>query len=210
MAEAQLPALEGVTLADLDRPPDPSIYSIGCPELVAPLAVRNAVVQWVNDVGLSMDMALVVGDAPARRFTLQLLGGRELTTPSSSALARHLKLPGGAWGTFGAAAATGQHIPLYVSADRSPKGVRKELQTRRLQRQLAEWYSVKTFVGRKPRGRIMLNGAPWSSSRFATQRTPPTKLISSARLAITEELGEKYITAEFDSLFAEDRGASCG
>ncbi|CAK0897087.1 unnamed protein product [Prorocentrum cordatum] len=210
MAEAQLPAMDLVALADWDRPPDPSVYTIGAPELVAPAAVRQAIGPWIADAGLTMDMVSVVGDAPSRKFHIQLLGGKDITSPRSAALARHLKLPGGAWRSFTDLAATGQNAPIYINADRSPKQVRTELQTRRLHRLLQEWYPQKSFVGRRPKGRVLLNGTPLVKLEVGASADVATKLVFNKQLVAVEGLDEAGLVKEFDSIFAEDRGITWG
>ena len=112
-AEAQLPAIDAVALANMDRAPDPAIYTMGCPEFVAPQAVYNAITGWIADAGLEHSVASLAGDAPSKRFTLQLFGGREVSTPRSSALPRHLKLRRGVWPPLGTPSVAGHQVPLY-------------------------------------------------------------------------------------------------
>eukprot|EP00959_Pyramimonas_sp_CCMP1952_P014197 300528-Pyramimonas_sp.AAC.1 len=90
MAEATLPTFDMAALAVWDRPPDPHLYTIGAPSAIQPAEVKRALEPWINAAGVSTNDVELIGDVPARRFFLRVLGGPAATSRSLS-LARNLR-----------------------------------------------------------------------------------------------------------------------
>ena len=66
--------------------------------------------------------------APAKRVSITVLGADSIAVPRAQALHHHLRI-GRDWRTFSLGG-----VPCYVSADKSPKLVRQEIQLKKLAR----------------------------------------------------------------------------
>ncbi|CAK0868529.1 unnamed protein product, partial [Prorocentrum cordatum] len=86
MAMATLPPLDMAALAARDRPPDPHLYSIGAPPAVQPAEVRRSLKPWLSAEGASISDVEFIGDVPARRFFLRVLGHHFFDSISLAAL----------------------------------------------------------------------------------------------------------------------------
>ncbi|CAK0876560.1 unnamed protein product [Prorocentrum cordatum] len=149
IAEAQLLVPDVIADAGFHRLPDLSVFAIGAPDLKA------TQLSWVDPA-----VASLVADAPAERFALRQLGGKVITSPRTTALARCLKVAGGAWRQFGTSAVSGQTIPLLVSTGRGPRQIGQESQARRLRLLLEGARAQTDFRPREQTGRVSVAGVP--------------------------------------------------
>ena len=210
IAEARTAVPDIIAESDFDRPPDPAVFSVGAPDLVAPQLVQQALLGWFRDAGVDPATATLQGDVPAKRFTLRLLGGAAVVSPRAVALARALRLAGGSWRQFSSTSVAGQTVPLYVSTDRSPRQIRREIQTRRLHQLLKEAKQDTDFRPFKQKGRISAVGVPLVRLEVGSAANIDTKIIWNYAQSTKLHIDSAAIERAFNDFFAEDRGVSWG
>ncbi|CAK0838174.1 unnamed protein product, partial [Prorocentrum cordatum] len=157
MAEAAIPC-DVQKLATWDRTPDPTVFSIGAPRAIAPAAVKAALAEWIQASGVPVDQLILHGDVPQRRFHLQVQGGAA-AHGRALALSRALKTSAG-FRTFSGFDTGGVNTPIYVSGDKSPKQVRLELQTKRLQRIIQDAYHDHHIGAQRSKGIVTIDAVP--------------------------------------------------
>ena len=160
LAEAQAPITDLTRLAERDRMPDSTLFSIGCQRLTAPDLLLNDLQEWIAAANLQSDHVELHGDEHSRHFILQFKGDRAVAIPRALALSRALRDAAGKWKRFSSTGTTGQYADIYVTPDKSAKQVRTEIQCKKLQQLLQHRYSDKQWRAIRTKGEIHCNAMP--------------------------------------------------
>eukprot|EP00959_Pyramimonas_sp_CCMP1952_P105532 2206309-Pyramimonas_sp.AAC.1 len=110
-----------------DKPPDPSIFRIGCAQATSDIEVQSSIKQWITDAGVNANQCTVYGQSPGKVLFIHLPGGAPGFARAVQ-LAQHLLLPGGTWRRSSALAVSGATGALCINPGKSPKQVRNEMQ----------------------------------------------------------------------------------
>ncbi|CAK0808006.1 unnamed protein product, partial [Prorocentrum cordatum] len=159
LAEEDRSSVDTARLADFDRDPYPTIFTVNAPDDVGPAEVRGAVAPWLTDAKIETDGTVVHARGPSRRFILEVKGG---TTGVSKAiaLAKALRFTSGDWRRFSATHLSGASGPLHMGPDKAPKQIRREQQSKRLAAIAQEHMPNKRWWATRARGLVHIKGQP--------------------------------------------------
>lgn len=130
-AEARAPALNLDALGTWNRDPDPSVFWCSSPQEYNQPELEKALKTWFEAANIEPAHVIYNTVGPAKRHSFQLSGGTLVAEPRAQRLHTQLRI-GKDWRTFSIANGDHAAVPLYVSADKSPKMVRQEVQAKRL------------------------------------------------------------------------------
>ena len=125
-AEAQVPSLDVSNIGSWDRAPHIGTFWIGSSVDITQAALKSSTAEWFSAANIDVSMVRYNNSAPAKRVSITVLGSDTVAVPRAQALHHHLRI-GRDWRNFSFSG-----VPMYVSADKSPKLVRQEIQLKRL------------------------------------------------------------------------------
>ena len=203
-AEARAPALNLDALGAWNRDPDPTVFWCSCSQDFNQPELERALQQWFTDANIEPAHVVYNTVGPAKRHSFQLSGGTLVAEPRAQRLHAALRI-GKAWRTFSVATSPGTAIPLYVSADKSPKMVRQEVHAKRLANIIQSKKQHMALRVHRTLGYVATAGEALVRLHVGLSSDAPTRLQWSAAAATKgiDEATQRAITTEFNSNFAD-------
>ena len=129
-AEARVPSLDITSPGAWNREPDPVTFWCGSSVPMAENDIKQALADWFRAAGVTDAQISFNTVGPLRRHSFSVVGGTLLAEPRARKLFDALRI-GKDWRDF-SVSVDGTSYPLYVSGDKSPKMVRREVQIKKL------------------------------------------------------------------------------
>ena len=185
VAETTVAVRADLDAEDFDREPDVSVLRLGAAELVAKTSLLAALTSWLEDASLKVEDVEIRGPTIGKQFSIKFAGASGLAGRKARKAFGILRTPEG-WREMCAAGPNGSEIRLYVSEDKSPKQLRKEILAKKLLRAVQDSVKDKQAHLQRRDCSITLEWKSLVRVEVTTADAEPTLLWNAAAVAQLE------------------------
>ena len=169
-AEAQVPLRDVSNIGTWDRAPHIGTFWFGANVDITQAALKSATAEWFSAANIDMSMVRYNYSAPAKRVSITVIGADKVAVPRAQALHYHLRI-GREWRKFSL-----NGVPLFVSADKSPRLVRQEIQLKKLAKIINNANQNLSLRIHRADGHLSIDNMPIARIMVGARPEIPTKV----------------------------------
>ena len=132
VAETAVPHVNDFTEQNFARKVDATILRISSKAVLEKAAVQSTLAPWLAEADLSEDKFDILGLDTSKKFILQFKGAPGLALNRCTKAHDLLRNRDGSWRSFVVTKPNGGDEPIFISRDKNPAQVKRELDTKRL------------------------------------------------------------------------------
>ena len=203
-AESRNPSIDVANLGSWDRAADPCTFWFGAASPFGLEDLKRAIAPWLADSQVTIEQVSFNSTGVLRRHSFTLTGGTVVAEPRARRLHESLHV-GRIWRDFKITIGNSAPSSLYVSADKSPRTVRREVQLKRMGALINQRFEQFTLRLQRSQGYITYENEVVVQLLVGSSPDEPTKVrwtAAAVRLGINDG-HQSNIRIAFESSFSD-------